>query len=110
MSTSYSVKVLAQKLSKFHWLSKELNKNYEFLKDNSSWDLVTNWGANENVTVIVNVMIGAFLKKHGDDSITWLTADEKKKLTNEYTKAWKDALGKCKFKIPFSLGTSQVCH
>lgn len=40
-------------------------------------------------------------QKPEDEEIK-LTADEKKKLTNEYTKAWKDALGKCKFKIPFS--------
>lgn len=40
-------------------------------------------------------------QKPEDEEIK-LTADEKKKLTNEYIKAWKDALGKCKFKIPFS--------
>lgn len=40
-------------------------------------------------------------QKPKDEEIK-LTADEKKKLANEYTKAWKDALGKCKFKIPFS--------
>lgn len=105
MSEQYSTEFLLQILRKFYQLSTELDKAYEDVKKVSSWGLVTNWGANEVVTILANVMVGAFLKKHDSNSIEWLTVDEKKAILEcykEHIEKIRKDFKNDKVKLPFN--------